>query len=71
VVVSFHRVSGICKTRIHVCETLDHTRSNFSIEQRGIIGRVLWVLEGSDKGFEEHFISSGIEGEGPVGAGMP
>ena len=70
-VVSFHQVSGICKTRIYVCDTRDHMRSDFLIEQRGIIGRVLWVLEGPDKGFEEHFSSSGIEGEGPVGAGMP
>jgi hypothetical protein len=32
----------------------------FSIEGREIIGRVLWVLEGPEKGFEEHFSSSGL-----------
>jgi hypothetical protein len=55
-----HRVSGFCETRICAFKTRDTARSDFPIEGREIIGRVLWVLEGPEKGFEEHFSSSGL-----------
>jgi hypothetical protein len=61
--------SGICKTRSREFKTHDHARSDFSIGQREIIRRVLWVLESPDKGFEEHFSSSGRRKRRSYGSG--
>ena len=37
------QVSGNSETRIRVCRIRDLAKSDFSIEQREIIRRVLWV----------------------------
>jgi hypothetical protein len=60
-----HRVSGFCETRICAFRSRDTARRDFPIEGRGIIGRVLWVLEGPEKGIEEHFSSSAWGRKGP------
>jgi hypothetical protein len=61
--------SGICETRSREFKTRDLARSDFPIKQREIIRRVLWVLESPDKGFEEHFSSSGRRKRRSCGSG--
>jgi hypothetical protein len=57
------------KAQILEVSSRDYARFDFPIGQREIIRRVLWVSESPDKGFEEHFSSSGQRKRRSCGSG--